>query len=95
VPVLDAAAVIGSGSALGAPLLSGAAPEKRAERAMGAHLVRRGSGVILLLTPPFDHTAFDPGYIKGYIPGIRENGGQYTHAGAWVVLGVGGVTAVG
>ena len=70
-------------------VLSGAAPRKRAERAMGAvraHLVRRGSGVILLLTPPFDHTALDPGYIKGYIPGIRENGGQYTHAAAWVVL---------
>ncbi len=70
-------------------VLSGAAPRRRAERAMGAvraHLVRRGSGVILLLTPPFDHSALDPGYIKGYIPGIRENGGQYTHAAAWVVL---------
>ena len=70
-------------------VLSGAAPQKRAERAMNAvraHLVRRGSGVILLLTPPFDRTALDPGYIKGYIPGVRENGGQYTHAAAWVVL---------
>ena len=70
-------------------VLSGAAPRKRAERAMDAvraHLVRRGSGVILLLTPPFDRTALDPGYIKGYIPGVRENGGQYTHAAAWVVL---------
>ncbi|HQU34896.1 MAG TPA: protein ndvB, partial [Thermoanaerobaculaceae bacterium] len=70
-------------------VLSGAAPRKRSERAMSAvrtHLVRRGSGVILLLSPPFDHTALDPGYIKGYIPGIRENGGQYTHAAAWVVL---------
>ena len=70
-------------------VLSGAAPEDRAERAMGAvraHLVRRGSGVILLLSPPFDHTALEPGYIRGYIPGIRENGGQYTHAAAWVVL---------
>ena len=70
-------------------VLSGAAPRKRAERAMSAvrtHLVRRGSGVILLLAPPFDRTALDPGYIKGYIPGIRENGGQYTHAAAWVVL---------
>jgi len=54
--------------------------------AVRAHLVRRGSGVILLLAPPFDRTALDPGYIKGYIPGIRENGGQYTHAAAWVVL---------
>jgi cyclic beta-1,2-glucan synthetase len=70
-------------------VLSGAAPGKRSERAMTSvrtHLVRRGSGVILLLSPPFDHTALDPGYIKGYIPGIRENGGQYTHAAAWVVL---------
>jgi cyclic beta-1,2-glucan synthetase len=70
-------------------VLSGAAPGNRAERAMGAvraHLVRRGSGVILLLSPPFDRAALDPGYIKGYVPGIRENGGQYTHAAAWVVL---------
>ncbi len=70
-------------------VLSGAAPRRRAERAMGAvraHLVRRSSEVILLLTPPFDHTALEPGYIKGYIPGLRENGGQYTHAAAWVVL---------
>jgi cyclic beta-1,2-glucan synthetase len=42
--------------------------------------------VILLLTPPFDHSAQDPGYIKGYPPGIRENGGQYTHAALWVVM---------
>ncbi|MGK2856899.1 MAG: GH36-type glycosyl hydrolase domain-containing protein, partial [Thermoanaerobaculia bacterium] len=70
-------------------VLSGAAPANRAERAMGAvraRLVRRGSGVILLLTPPFDNAEQNPGYIKGYIPGIRENGGQYTHAAAWVVL---------
>ncbi len=70
-------------------ILSGAAPKNRAERAMDAvrtHLVRRGPGVILLLSPPFDRTALAPGYIKGYIPGIRENGGQYTHAAAWVVL---------
>ncbi len=70
-------------------VLSGAAPPNRAERAMDAvraHLVRRGPGVILLLSPPFDRTALDPGYIKGYIPGTRENGGQYTHAATWVVL---------
>ncbi len=42
--------------------------------------------MILVLSPPFDHTAMDPGYIKGYIPGVRENGGQYTHAATWVVL---------
>lgn len=70
-------------------VLSGAAPPMRAERAMDAvraHLVRRASGVILLLSPPFDRAATDPGYIKGYVPGVRENGGQYTHAAAWVVL---------
>ena len=70
-------------------VLSGAAPRRRAERAMDAvraHLVRRGSRVVLLLSPPFDRAPLDPGYIKGYIPGIRENGGQYTHAALWVVL---------
>jgi cyclic beta-1,2-glucan synthetase len=70
-------------------VLSGGAPKKRAERAMDAvraQLVRRTSQVILLLTPPFDRTALDPGYIKGYLPGVRENGGQYTHAAQWVVL---------
>ena len=70
-------------------VLSGAAPRQHAERAMDAvraHLVRRASGVILLLSPPFDRAAADPGYIKGYVPGIRENGGQYSHAAAWVVF---------
>lgn len=42
--------------------------------------------MILLLTPPFDKGAKDPGYIKGYIPGVRENGGQYTHAAIWVIM---------
>jgi cyclic beta-1,2-glucan synthetase len=41
---------------------------------------------VLLLTPPFDSTPQDPGYIKGYVPGIRENGGQYTHAAVWTIL---------
>jgi cyclic beta-1,2-glucan synthetase len=49
-------------------------------------LVRPRDGLILLLTPPFDHTPHDPGYIKGYLPGIRENGGQYTHAAAWMLI---------
>lgn len=49
-------------------------------------LVRREDGIIALLTPPFDKTPLDPGYIKGYVPGVRENGGQYTHAALWVVL---------
>src|SRR5262249_17421591 len=52
------------------------------------HLIKRATRVILLLWPPFDETALDPGYIKGYIPGIRENGGQYTHAAQWVVQAV-------
>ena len=49
-------------------------------------LVRQQDGLILLLAPPFDHPTLDPGYIKGYVPGIRENGGQYTHAATWVAL---------
>jgi len=69
-------------------VLSGAAPRERAERAMDAverHLVSEKDGIIRLLTPPFDKTPRDPGYIKGYVPGVRENGGQYTHAALWVV----------
>ena len=72
-------------------VLSGAAPAARAERAMDSvrsHLVRRDARVILLLNPPFDASHLDPGYIKGYIPGVRENGGQYTHAAIWVVMAV-------
>ncbi len=70
-------------------MISGAAEPGRAARAMAAvneQLVRRPDGLILLLTPPFDHTPLDPGYIKGYVPGIRENGGQYTHAAVWTLL---------
>jgi cyclic beta-1,2-glucan synthetase len=70
-------------------VLSGAAQPRRAERAMDAvraHLVRRHAQIIQLLTPPFDRGARDPGYIKGYIPGIRENGGQYTHAALWTIM---------
>jgi cyclic beta-1,2-glucan synthetase len=69
-------------------VISGAAPAARADRAMDSvrtHLVRRGAQVVLLLTPPFDRSLPDPGYIKGYAPGIRENGGQYTHAALWTV----------
>ena len=54
--------------------------------AVRTHLIRRGPRVLLLLTPPFDQSAQDPGYIKGYPPGLRENGGQYTHAALWVVI---------
>jgi cyclic beta-1,2-glucan synthetase len=72
-------------------VLSGAAPLKHAERAMDAvrtYLVQRGARVVLSLTPPFDQSAQDPGYIKGYPPGVRENGGQYTHAAVWTVMAV-------
>ncbi len=70
-------------------VISGAANDKRAERAMDAvraHLVRREAQIVLLLTPPFDRMEHDPGYIKGYLPGVRENGGQYTHAALWTVI---------
>jgi cyclic beta-1,2-glucan synthetase len=70
-------------------VLSGAGDPARAVRAMASveeHLVRRGDGLILLFTPPFDRTDRDPGYIKGYPPGVRENGGQYTHAALWSVI---------
>ncbi len=70
-------------------VISGAAAPARAKRAMAAldrHLVRRDDGLVLLLTPPFDRSAPDPGYIQAYPPGIRENGGQYTHAAAWAVI---------
>jgi cyclic beta-1,2-glucan synthetase len=50
------------------------------------YLVQRGEGLINLFTPPFDKTKLDPGYIKGYVPGVRENGGQYTHAALWTVI---------
>jgi cyclic beta-1,2-glucan synthetase len=70
-------------------VLSGAADPSRAQRAMAAaeeQLVRRQDKLALLLTPPFDKTPKNPGYIKGYLPGVRENGGQYTHAAVWMVL---------
>jgi len=70
-------------------VISGAADPARAARAMGAvdeQLIRRDEGLALLFTPPFDRTPLDPGYIKGYPPGIRENGGQYNHAATWSVM---------
>jgi len=72
-------------------VLTGAVPVRFAERAMDsvrATLVVRASQMILLLSPPFDHSAQQPGYIKGYPPGVRENGGQYTHAAVWFVMAV-------
>jgi len=70
-------------------VLSGAADPDRARQAMASmteHLVRPDPGLALLFTPPFDRTPLDPGYIKGYPPGLRENGGQYSHAAMWAVL---------
>ena len=69
-------------------VLSGAAPEERARAAMDAleqHLVRPADRLIRLLDPPFDFHGSDPGYIQGYVPGVRENGGQYTHAAIWAI----------
>jgi cellobiose phosphorylase len=54
--------------------------------AVDKHLVRREHGLIQLLDPPFDKSDLDPGYIKGYVPGVRENGGQYTHAAVWAAM---------
>ncbi|MDH4609953.1 glycoside hydrolase family 94 protein [Pseudomonas sp. BN102] len=70
-------------------VLSGVAPLERRRQAMDSlyeHLVQRDAGLILLLTPPFDRSLPDPGYIKGYVPGVRENGGQYTHAAVWASM---------
>ncbi len=70
-------------------VISGAAQPARALRAMSAvdaQLVSRGDGLVRLLTPPFDRSEPDPGYIRAYPPGLRENGGQYTHAAMWTTL---------
>jgi cyclic beta-1,2-glucan synthetase len=69
-------------------VISKEAPAERARQAMDAverELVDARGKLIRLLTPPFDQTARDPGYIKGYVPGIRENGGQYTHGATWAI----------
>ena len=70
-------------------VLSGAAGRARAAQAMAAldrELIRRDQGLALLFAPPFDRTSHDPGYVKGYPRGVRENGGQYSHAAAWSVM---------
>jgi len=70
-------------------VLSGAGERRRARMAMqavDAKLVRRESRLIQLLDPPFDRSEEDPGYIRGYVPGVRENGGQYTHGAIWVAM---------
>jgi len=67
-------------------VLSGGADPQRARQAMDAlerQLVRPDAALVRLLTPPFDRAEPNPGYIKGYVPGVRENGGQYTHAAVW------------
>ena len=70
-------------------VLSGAGDAERARMAMNAvdaRLVRRPDALIQLLDPPFNTSALDPGYIRGYVPGVRENGGQYTHGAIWVAM---------
>ena len=70
-------------------VLSGGGDIERAHIAMNSldkHLVRRNEGLVQLLDPPFDKSNLNPGYIKGYVPGVRENGGQYTHAAVWAAM---------
>src|SRR5690606_23601153 len=70
-------------------VISGAANPDRAAQAMQSameHLVKRDDKMVLLFTPPFDKSSKNPGYIKGYLPGVRENGGQYTHGALWLAL---------
>jgi len=70
-------------------ILSGVSDPKRGRTAMDAvahRLVRREARLIQLFDPPFDKSTLDPGYIKGYVPGVRENGGQYTHGAIWTVM---------
>ncbi|MBL8810710.1 MAG: cyclic beta 1-2 glucan synthetase [Planctomycetaceae bacterium] len=70
-------------------VLSGAGTSERTTRAMASvreRLVRSDEQLIQLLAPPFDKSSLNPGYIKGYVPGVRENGGQYTHSAIWTVM---------
>ncbi len=70
-------------------VLSGGGEAERTRKAMQSledYLVNRDEGLVKLLTPPFDKGKSEPGYIKGYVPGVRENGGQYTHAAAWAIM---------
>ncbi len=70
-------------------VISGAGSKERTAEAMKSlehYLIKEDKGMIFLLTPPFSKSALEPGYIKGYVPGVRENGGQYTHAATWVIL---------
>lgn len=70
-------------------VLSGAGDEMRSRMAMKSvdeRLVRRDYALVQLLDPPFDKSNLDPGYIRGYVPGVRENGGQYTHGAIWAAM---------
>ena len=70
-------------------MLSGVNNLERSRSAMNAvdqRLVHRNEALIQLLDPPFDKSNLDPGYIRGYVPGVRENGGQYTHAAVWAAM---------
>jgi cellobiose phosphorylase len=70
-------------------VLSGAGSPERSHAAMAAvhaQLVRREAGLVQLLDPPFSTSSLNPGYIRGYVPGVRENGGQYTHAAIWAAM---------
>lgn len=70
-------------------VIAGAGDPQRRAQAMAAvntRLIQRDSGIIQLFTPPFDKSPLNPGYIKGYVPGVRENGGQYTHAAIWTTM---------
>ncbi|HTB51809.1 MAG TPA: glucoamylase family protein [Ferruginibacter sp.] len=70
-------------------VLSKAGDEKRSLQAMQSaskYLVKKEEKIIQLFTPPFDKGTLNPGYIKGYVPGVRENGGQYTHAAVWLIM---------
>lgn len=70
-------------------VISGAGDKNRAQTALKSvekHLIKRERGIILLFTPPFDTGNLEPGYIKGYVPGVRENGGQYAHGALWTVI---------
>ncbi|MBI5904276.1 MAG: cyclic beta 1-2 glucan synthetase, partial [Deltaproteobacteria bacterium] len=70
-------------------VLSGAADAERSRTAMDSvdrHLVRRDHALVQLLDPPFDKSEMNPGYIRGYVPGVRENGGQYTHGAVWAAM---------
>src|SRR5439155_11976711 len=74
----------------------GQAAPNRAARSMAAvfeRLVRPADGLVALFAPPFDHPDHNPGYIAGYLPGIRENGGQYTHGSIWSLLAIAGASS--